>query len=293
MGRIGEGVAAGAVHFREAREPQTSRDRDQVDGVKHIADYTESPGCLIINADDWGRDREITDRTLECVRAGAVSSVSGMVFMADSERAATLTEEFAIDTGLHLNLTTLFSDPACPARLAERQQILARFLRTHRFAQAVYHPGLSQEFDYVVKAQLEEFQRCYKRPPTRLDGHHHMHLCSNVLLTNLLPSGTIVRRSFSFQAGEKGLVNRLYRRAVDRILVRRHLLTDYFFSLPPLEPESRLERIFSLARQSYVEVETHPVKPDEFQFLAGGNVFRWTGDLRVAPRYTVRSNGRA
>jgi len=45
-------------------------------------------GRLIINADDWGCDRGATDRTLDCIMRGTVSSVSAMVFMADSERSA-------------------------------------------------------------------------------------------------------------------------------------------------------------------------------------------------------------
>ena len=52
---------------------------------------------------------------------------------------------------------------------------------------------------YVVKAQLEEFERLYGRAPNRIDGHHHAHLCANVVLAGLLPAGTIVRRNFSFR----------------------------------------------------------------------------------------------
>ncbi len=37
-------------------------------------------GVLIVNADDWGRDYENTERTLECIHRGSVSSVSAMVF---------------------------------------------------------------------------------------------------------------------------------------------------------------------------------------------------------------------
>ena len=65
---------------------------------------------------------------------------------------------------------------------------------------------------------------------------------------------------------------RLYRQVVDRMLARRHHLTDFFFSLPPLEPRSRLDRIFSLAKTSVVELETHPVMPDEYKFLRGGEM---------------------
>ena len=224
-------------------------------------------GVLIVTADDWGRDDTTTDRTLECFDRGTVASVSAMVFMEDSERAAALARARGIDVGLHLNLTTPFSMRACPTRLVERQRELARHLLRHRLAPVVFHPGLARAFDYVVAAQRDQFFRLYGVPPERVDGHHHMHLCANVLLGGLLPPGAVVRRNFSFQPREKNLCNRLYRRGVDRLLARRHRVVDFFFSLAPVEPVSRLHRIFSLARQAVVELEAHPVQPDEYRFL--------------------------
>jgi len=249
-------------------------------------------GLLILNADDWGRDPRTTGRILDCALRGAVSSVSAMVFMEDSERAATLALERKIEAGLHLNLTTPFSVPGCPVRLAERQGELARHLLRHRFAPAVFHPGLIRSFEYVVAAQLDEFRRLYGVDPDRLDGHHHMHLCANVLLGGLLPPGTLVRRNFSFQPSEKSVWNRLYRMGVDHMLARRHRLLDFFFSLVPLELPGRLQRIFSLARQFVVEVETHPVHLEEYRFLTGGEIFRRAGDVRIAPPSAVPRRGR-
>ncbi len=239
-------------------------------------------GLLMINADDWGRDQNTTDRTSECIRLGSVSSVSAMVFMQDSERAATVAQERGICVGLHLNFTTLFSTANVRPGLAEHQRQLLRYLRRHRLAQTLFHPGLMRSFDYVVKGQLEEFRRLYGTEPDRIDGHHHMHLCANVVLQKLLPFGTLVRRNFSFRKGEKGLCNRTYRRVVDSLLGRRHELMDFLFTLPPLEPE-RLDRIFSLARQFRVELETHPVIPEEYRFLTSGEIFHRTGDTPIAP----------
>ena len=253
----------------------------------------QAKGILIVNADDWGWDHETTERISECVLRGTVSSVSAMVFMEDSERAAAMAQERVIDAGLHLNLLTAFSAARCPASLVQHQQELARYLQRHRFAQAMFHPALTRSFEYVVSAQLEEFSRLYGRLPGRIDGHHHFHLCANVLLAKLLPARTIVRRNLSFQPGEKSLYNRLYRKVVDRTLARRHRLTDFFLSLAPLEPPSRLQRIFSLARQSVVELMTHPVNSEEYRFLAGGEIFRWAGDCPIAPCFAVQPNGRA
>ena len=235
-------------------------------------------GILIVNADDWGRNQETTNRIFDCTARGTVSSVSAMVFMEDSERAAKIAREQGVDAGLHLNFTTPFSTSGAPSRLTEHQRRLASYLRRHRLTQVVFHPGLTSSFEYVVLAQLDEFRRLYGTSADRIDGHHHMHLCANVIFRNLLPSGTIVRRNFSFQLGEKKFVNRLYRQGIDRLLARRHRLTDYFFSLPPMEPIERLQRICSLSREFVVELETHPVNPDEYQFLTNGAILHFAVD---------------
>lgn len=244
-------------------------------------------GLLIVNADDWGRDRETTERILQCVQCGSVSSVSAMVFMEDSERAAVIARDTGIDGGLHINLTTPFSASACPPRLLQRQQVLARFLLRYPFARVVFCPWLVRDFEYVVAAQFDEFRRLYGMEPTRIDGHHHVHLCANLLFGRLLPADTLVRRNFSFQPGEKSFYNRFYRRAVDGILAQRHRLVDFLFALPPIEAPGRLQRIFSLACQFVVEVETHPINPEEYRYLAGGEIFRQTRDCAIASRFTV------
>ena len=95
-----------------------------------------------------------TDCSLKCVLAGAVSSVSAMVFMEDSERAAAIAQERGIDVGIHLNFTTPFSEASTPSRLAQHQKRLARHLLKHRFAPVIFHPGLINSFEYVVAAQF-------------------------------------------------------------------------------------------------------------------------------------------
>ena len=247
-------------------------------------------GRLIINADDWGRDRETTDRTLDCVCRGTVSSVSGMVFMEDSERAAKIACDHAIDAGLHLNFTSPFSASGVPSYLVEHQKRVSQYLLRHRFSQVVFHPGLIRSFEYVLAAQQDEFIRLYGQEPERLDGHHHMHLCANVLFGRLLPRGTVVRRNFSFEAGEKSFSNRCYRQATDWDLGRYHRLTDFFFSIQPLAPLDRLQRIINLSRQFVVEVETHPQDPAEYAFLTGAGIDNLVGNYWIASRYDVGSS---
>jgi len=250
-----------------------------------------SEGLLIVNADDWGQDPRTTDCILDCVKNGSVSAVSAMVFMEDSERAAAIALEHVIDAGLHVNLTSPFTAGTCPVTVREHQRRITAYLRSNKMAQLIFNPLLMKSFDYVVRAQVDEFQRLYGAAPARIDGHHHMHLCANVLLQRLLPPGTIVRRNFSFRPGEKSILNRTYRRFVDKGLARRHRMVDHLFSIAPINPPERLQRIFSLAHRAVIALETHPANPEEYALLAGPEFCRSAGAVpstfqslpRVAP----------
>ena len=253
----------------------------------------EPPAVVIVNADDWGRDVTTTDRTLDCMLHGAISSVSAMVFMEDSERAADLARQYGIGTGLHLNFTARPSARNCPRRLMEHQDVIGRFLGSSRLAPIFYHRRLVTSFEYVVKAQFEEYERIYATQVNRVDGHHHMHLCRNVIVQQLLPAGTIVRRNLTFRSGEKSYLNRLYRSRQDQHLARRHPMTDFFFDLQPVAPIERLRQICSLAGQFNIELETHPVRDSEYTFLMNGGLARCADQVAVARDYILRSHGPA
>ena len=272
------GTLLGPATFHGAETERASDSADVLDGN----DSSPDSGLLVLNADDWGRDANTTDRILECFLGGMLSSTSAMVFMEDSERAAGLARERDLETGLHINLTNPFTANGASPRLQEHLLKVQGYLKGHRLAQVVYHPGLASSFQYVVKSQIEEYERLYGAGPQRLDGHHHMHLCANVLLGRLLPAGTLVRPSFSFYSGEKSAGNRVYRALVNGLLARRNRSADYFFSLPPLEPAERIHRIFALAKTATVEVETHPVNPEEYRFLLGGGIQGFLKNVKVA-----------
>jgi chitin disaccharide deacetylase len=246
-------------------------------------------GFVFINADDWGRNRETSNRILDCVVRGTVTSASAMVFMEDSERAAELARDHGIDAGLHLNFTTPFDSPRCSAALQEHHRKVMGYLRRHALARVLFNPWLANSFEYVGKAQLEEFARRYGGAPGRLDGHHHMHLCANVQHGNLFPEGTMIRRNFSFEPGEKSLLNRMYRKNLDARLAKRHSMADYFYSLSPLEPIERLQKVFALAQDSVVEVETHPVEVSEYRFLTGPAIERLIAGVRLTTPSTMRA----
>lgn len=223
---------------------------------------------LIINADDWGRSVAETDAALRCYKERRITSVSAMVFMEDSERAAKLAKDHQLDdVGLHLNFSEEFMDASCPEPLKEHHRRIVRFLRRNKYAQLLYNPLLRKAFACSYRAQTEEFARLFEKLPSHVDGHHHMHLCVNLLLGKRMPAGMRVRRNFSFWPGEKSRLNRAYRALVDRFLARRYQVTDYFFDLTQCMEQGKLNRIATLAGSSNVELMTHPIVNKEEKYL--------------------------
>ncbi|NLT68285.1 MAG: ChbG/HpnK family deacetylase [Acidobacteria bacterium] len=227
---------------------------------------------LIINADDFGKIKAATERIVLCHKSGRITSATAMMFMADSDRSARLAKDNGIETGLHLNLTDQFTGNHEP-HLARCQQRVSQHLRNSRFAPLLFNPLLRNEFEYTCRSQWERFEKIYGRPPSHLDGHHHMHICANVLFSRFIPARFRVRRNFHFTSGEKGMLNRLVRRIVDRYIEWRFVSTDYFFSIKPFENRSRIRGISELARRSNVELMVHPDEDEEFIFLMS-NEFR-------------------
>ena len=226
---------------------------------------------MIINADDFGRSVAETDTAAALVQRGRVTSLSAMVFMDDSERAADIAQDLDADVGLHLNFCERWMSRNVPSSLRHHHDSLVRFFDRGRYAVLFYDPRLRRSFDAVYQAEVDEFRRLYGRPPSHIDGHRHLHLCANMLIDRVIPAGTRVRRNFTFTHGEKGVFNRAYRRVVDTLLGRRYTLTDYFFSLQQsLSGRGRpLREVAELAKTASVEVMTHPRNPNEFLCLDG------------------------
>jgi predicted glycoside hydrolase/deacetylase ChbG (UPF0249 family) len=223
---------------------------------------------IIVNADDYGRSRNETDRALSCYQRGGITSATAMVFMEDSERAAKLVEGSGIDLGLHLNLSQPFTGHAGSAAVRADHERVVRFIASAKYARCIYNPALRRQFHDTFQAQLDEFVRLYGRRPSHVDGHHHAHLSTNMLMDRVIPANERVRRSFTFKPREKSIVNRAYRRLIDFSLARRYKVTDYFFSLEDcLRNPPRMAEMFELSREATVELETHPANHAEYAYL--------------------------
>ena len=222
---------------------------------------------LIITADDYGKTRHATDSILECFLSKRITSASVMVFMEDSECAASLSQNSDLEVGLHLNFTEPFNASCVPPNIRQHQNEIATYLNKNKFTQIIYNPFLANSFRLVFNAQQEEFKRLYGRLPDFYNGHHHMHLCTNVLASNIIPKSTRLRRTFTFDPGEKNFFNLFYRHILEIWISRRFISTDCFFSIAPIKNYSRLRNIINRAAKETIEIEVHPENTEESEFL--------------------------
>lgn len=236
---------------------------------------------MIINADDWGRTREDTDAAFVCHQRGRITSATAMVFMEDSKRAAALARASNIDMGLHLNLTEPFSAPVRDNALLRSHSRIRYFLTGRKYAFLIYNQALRKDFEYVFESQHNEFVRLYGSEPSHIDGHHHLHLCSNILFGNVIPQGQKVRRNFFFWPGEKSFANRAFRALTDSVLAQRYRSTDYFFALSQCGDWNRMTRVAVLAKSSAVELMTHPANEQECQRLLSSSFLEQINHLQL------------
>src|SRR3954452_5258544 len=137
---------------------------------------------LIVTADDLGLDAGTTDAILAAYEHGLVTRASAMVFMADSDRAATRARMAGLPTGLHLNLTEPFTAADVPRDVRRTHDRILGSLGRHRKAYRwVFDPRLARTVESAITTQVEEFRRVFGTPPAHVDGHEHVHACLNVL----------------------------------------------------------------------------------------------------------------
>jgi len=243
-----------------------------------------SQAVLIVNADDWGIDAATTEAIRECLEAGAVTSVSAMVFMVDSERAAGVAVAGGFPVGLHINLTEGFTADAVDGRVRGRQARLARYFAGPKWRMWGFSARLFAEIERAIADQLAEFRRLYGHEPSHLDGHHHVHQSLSVLFARTLPAGARMRPSFTFAAGEKSLANRAVRGLLNRAMRARFATPRYFFAIEDVHPKlggAGLEEALALAGGSTVELMTHPADAQERTILLSQAWRELIGSRRV------------
>jgi hypothetical protein len=227
-------------------------------------------GLLIVNADDWGIDAGTTAAIIQCLEAGAVTSVSAMVYMSYSDAAAELPVADALPAGLHINLTEAFTAADVDDVVRRRQARIARYFDGPSWRRWGASPALFREVERAIADQLDEFRRLYGREPSHFDGHEHIHQSLGVLAARTLPSGAKMRPSFTYLTTEKSAPNRVVRAAINRGLQARFQAPRYFFSIRDMHPAlggANMEEKLALSSGSTVEVMCHPGWDDERAIL--------------------------
>lgn len=132
---------------------------------------------LIINADDYGLTKAVSDAIIEVYQNGSLSSTTFMVTMPGTEYAAALAlKNPGLGVGLHVNLTegkSLSKDNRltnADGYFAGRKSVLKKML----LAQAP-----SQDIEKELTAQYERC-RALGITPTHLDSHQHVHMLPRV-----------------------------------------------------------------------------------------------------------------
>ncbi len=225
---------------------------------------------LTINADDWGLRPDITDAILECWGYGAITCCSAMVHMEDSARAAALAKSARLPLGLHVNLTTEFTDAKAPYAVRERQREAAAYFARAGWRRFIFDPLRSRSLDACIVDQIDEFQRLYGAEPIHADGHQHVQIYPTVLGARALGRVRSLRRSETFKRGERPFANRAYRRLINGWIAHRFDSPARFVSIRDIHPDLGgvgIEGVVADAAHEDVEVMVHPGMHDERRVL--------------------------
>lgn len=124
---------------------------------------------LIVNADDWGLTRGVSEGILAAHRHGIVTSTTVLVTAALDRTLVARLLDSGLGVGLHVNLT--LGRPL--TRGASLVDADGRFIRDARRAAARVTVADARR---EIEAQVDTFERVFRCPPTHLDTHHHVGL---------------------------------------------------------------------------------------------------------------------
>ncbi len=137
---------------------------------------------LLVVADDFGLTTGVVEGIIDAHENGIVTATSVMVNApAAPEAFAYARAHPSLAVGLHFVLT--FGRPVGPpAALGDLVDDEGRFRRRGHGAHERATPERVRE---ELDAQLEALERGLGRPPTHIDGHHHVHVLPGVLVAVL------------------------------------------------------------------------------------------------------------
>lgn len=119
---------------------------------------------LIINADDFAQSEAIDAAIIDLAERKVISSTSALVLSPRWEQSAKELTNLPIQVGLHLDLTSHFTDQyGCHYKLSEL--IYSAYTRQLNV----------QHLEKIIEFQWDRFTEICGRSPDFIDGHQHVH----------------------------------------------------------------------------------------------------------------------
>lgn len=217
---------------------------------------------VIVNADDFGMDRNRTEAIRECFRNGFLTTTTLMVNMPYNEQAVVdaRSDGFADNVGLHLNLTQgvplTENIRQCP-NFCSRDGVFSGAFHRSKLSRFMLSSMEQKAVAEEIRAQMAVFCK-YELPMKHLDSHHHAHTDPSIL-SIVLPLAKeygfrSVRMSRNLPAGG-GVLKRMYKWIVNNRIERSGFVhTDYFGAV-----EAVVKAVELLDEDCCVEIMTHPL----------------------------------
>jgi predicted glycoside hydrolase/deacetylase ChbG (UPF0249 family) len=205
---------------------------------------------LVVTADDFGLSSGVVEGIAEAHAIGLVTSTSLMVNAPAAEAAFEEARRLpTLAIGLHFVLT--FGRPLGPPEPLSR--LLDEDGAFRGRESGAHERARPDEVREELRAQLRKFEKGVGRPPTHIDGHHHVHLHPGILRVAIEEAGRlgIPLRSTSPEVRERLRLERI--RTCDRFL-------DGFYGDDV--GEARLISILESLAEGTSELMCHPARPD-------------------------------
>jgi predicted glycoside hydrolase/deacetylase ChbG (UPF0249 family) len=229
---------------------------------------------LVVTADDFGLSSGVVEGIAEGHETGIVTSTSLMVNAPAAEAAFEEARRLpSLAVGLHFVLT--FGRPLGPpeplSRLLDED---GTFRKKESGAHEIARPDEVRE---ELRAQLRAFEKGVGRPPTHIDGHHHVHLHPGILRVAIEEAGRlgVPLRSTGQEVRERLRLERI--RTCDRFIDRFFGddvgdggLLSILESVPegtsvlmchPARPDGELQRVSSYVTPRHLELATLASSP--------------------------------
>ena len=217
----------------------------------------------VINADDFGRDKETSDAIIKAFNSKLINRTTVMVNMDYFDEAYNLSinNGFSAFVGLHLNLTAgepltdrithigLFCDGKGRFNGKLMQNAFNRLLPLSREAKEAVYDEIEAQFRKYI-AFYGNHSKAY-----HMDSHHHVHKNMSILPICLKMVKKYNFQSMRFAKTAGSFVNCCYNKLVNKTIIRATGQT-YYLLFDSVKDYMMREQ--SIGLNDYYEVECHP-----------------------------------